>query len=565
MKMHFMRCLVVLVISALIVPSLDARQPVYSRKSMVVAQEDLATEVGVSVLRSGGNAVDAAVAVGFALAVTHPFAGNIGGGGFMLIRMADGRTTFIDFREKAPSVATHDMYLNASGVPTTDSLVGWRAAGVPGTVRGFELANKKYGRKPWIELLKPAVTLAARGFLVSKWQMDSWQRSSPLLSHFPESNRIFLKGGAYYEQQETFKQPELARTLDRIAHLGAADFYDGETAHILANEMAKNGGLITLADMHNYQAVERTPLEGHYKGYHIITSPPPSSGGVGLLQMLAMLNATGYEKFVAGSAESYHYIAEVMRRYFADRSKYLGDPDFVNNPISALLAPAYIQSRRATIDPERATPSEQISPGLAAANEGSDTTHYSIVDEQGNAVAVTYTLNNGYGSGVTVPGAGFLLNDEMDDFAAKPGEPNMFGLIQGEANSVAPHKRPLSAMTPTLVLKDQKLILAVGSPGGPTIINTVLQVILNVFDYHMNIQQAVNAPRLHHQWMPDVIAFEPFGISEDVRRALDKEGHHFADQPGYMGDAEAVMIDQETGLRWGASDPRNADSAALGY
>jgi gamma-glutamyltranspeptidase / glutathione hydrolase len=349
MKMHFMRCLAVLVISALIVPGLDARQPVYSRKAMVVAQEDLATEVGVSVLRSGGNAVDAAVAVGFALAVTHPFAGNIGGGGFMLIRMADGRTAFIDFREKAPSAATHDMYLNGSGVPTTDSVVGWRAAGVPGTVRGFELANKKYGRKPWAELVKPAITLTANGFPVSKWQMDSWRRSSPLLSHFPESKRIFLKGGAYYDWQETFKQPELARTLDRIARLGAADFYDGETAHILANEMVKNGGLITLADLHNYQAAERTPLEGDYKGYHIITSPPPSSGGVGLLQMLAMLNGTGYEKFGAGSAQSYHYIAEVMRRYFADRSKYLGDPDFVSNPISALLAPAYIQSRRATI------------------------------------------------------------------------------------------------------------------------------------------------------------------------------------------------------------------------
>src|ERR1700733_12164615 len=355
MKMHFMRCLV------------------------VVAQEELATEVGVSVLRSGGNAVDAAVAVGFALAVTHPFAGNIGGGGFMLIRMADGRATFIDFREKAANAATHDMYLNASGVTTTDSVVGWRAAGVPGTVRGFGLANKKYGRKTWAELVKPAVALAANGFPVSKWQTDSWRRSSPLLSHFPESKRIFLKGGAYYDWQENFRQPELSRTLERIARLGAADFYDGETAHILANEMAKNGGLITIANLHNYQAVERAPLEGDYKGYHVITSPPPSSGGVGLLQMLAMLNATGYEKFGAGSAASYHYIAEVMRRYFADRSKYLGDPDFVNVPVTALLAPAYIDSRRATIRPDSATPAEQIAPGLTAANEGTNTTHYSIV------------------------------------------------------------------------------------------------------------------------------------------------------------------------------------------
>src|SRR5580700_4775554 len=563
MKTHFVRFLAVLLISALIVPALDAREPIYARKAMVVAEQDLATEVGVSVLRSGGNAVDAAVAVGLALAVTHPYAGNIGGGGFMLIRMADGRTTFIDFREKAPAAATHDMYLNANGVPTGDSVVGWRSAGVPGTVRGLALANKKYGREAWPELVKPAVALATNGFPVSKWQMDSWRRSSPLLSHFPESNRIFLKGGAYYEQQETFKQPELARTLDRIAHLGAADFYDGETAHILANEMAKNGGLITLADMHNYQAVERTPLEGHYKGYHIITSPPPSSGGVGLLQMLAMLNGTGHEKFGAGSAESYHYIAEVLRRYFADRSKYLGDPDFVNNPISALLAPAYIQSRRATIDPDRATSSEQIAPGLTAGNEGSDTTHYSIVDEQGNAVAVTYTLNNGYGSGVTVPGAGFLLNDEMDDFAAKPGEPNMFGLVQGERNSIAPGKRPLSSMMPTIILKDGKPFLVLGAPGGPMIITAVLQVILNVIDFGMNVQEAIDFPRIHHQWKPDRLNTEST-ISPDTVVHLQRMGYltHTAD-PGEQARVEAIFI--ADGRLQGGHDTRSGRGKAEGY
>src|ERR1700684_1854591 len=473
MRIHFTRFLALLLISALLVPALDARQPTYAREAMVVAEEDLATEVGVSVLRSGGNAVDAAVAVGFALAVTHPYAGNIGGGGFMLIRMADGRTTFIDFREKAPATATHDMYLNASGAPSRDSVVGWRATGVPGTVRGLALANKKYGREPWPELVKPAVTLAANGFPVSKWQMDSWHRSSSLLSQFPESKRIFLKDGAYYEWQEIFKQPELARTLDRIAHLGSTDFYDGETAHILASEMAKNGGLMTLADLHNYQAVERTPLEGDYKAYHVITSPPPSSGGVGLLQMLAILNGTGYEKSGAGSAVSYHYMAEAMRRYFADRSKYFGDPDFVNVPVAALLAPAYIDSRRATIRPDRATPAEQISPGITAANEGTNTTHYRIVDQEGNAVAVTYTLNNGCGSGVAVPGAGFLLNDEMDDFAARPGEPNMFGLVQGESNAIAPGKRPLSSMTPTIILKDGRPFMVLGAPGGPMIITAV--------------------------------------------------------------------------------------------
>jgi gamma-glutamyltranspeptidase/glutathione hydrolase len=393
--------------------------------------------------------------------------------------------------------------------------------------------------------------------------MDSWQRSSALLSRVPESKRIFLKGGAYYDWQETFKQPELARTLDRIARWGAVDFYDGETAHILANEMAKNGGLITLADLHNYQAVERTPLEGDYKGYHIMTSPLPSSGGVGLLQMLAMLNGTGYEKFGAGSAESYHYVAEVMRRYFADRSKYLGDPDFVNNPISALLAPAYIKSRRATIDPDRATPGDQTSPGLATANEGADTTHYSIVDEQGNAVAITYTLNNGYGSGVTVPGAGFLLNDEMDDFAAKPGEPNMFGLVQGERNSIAPGKRPLSSMAPTIILKDGKPFMVLGAPGGPMIITAVLQVILNVIDFGMNLQDAIDFPRIHHQWKPDRLDAEA-GVSPDTIARLQRMGYptHEAD-PGEQARVEAILI--ANGWLQGGHDGRSSRGKAEGY
>ena len=563
MKIRFVRFLTLLLIFALIVPALDARQPTYARKAMVVAEEDLATEVGVSVLRSGGNAVDAAVAVGFALAVTHPYAGNIGGGGFMLIRMADGRTTFIDFREKAPAAATHNMYLSASGTPTPDSVVGWRAAGVPGTIRGLALANKKYGREPWAELVKPALSLATNGFPVSKWQMDSWHRSSALLSQFPESKRIFLKDGAYYDWQETFKQPELGRTLDRIARLGPVDFYDGETAHILASEMAKNGGLITLADLHDYQAVERTPLEGDYRGYHIITSPPPSSGGVGLLQMLAILNGTGYEKSGAGSAVSYHYMAEAMRRYFADRSKYLGDPDFVKVPVAALLAPAYIDSRRATIRPDRATPAEQIAPGLTTASEGTSTTHYNIVDQEGNAVAVTYTLNNGYGSGVTVPGAGFLLNDEMDDFAAKPGEPNMFGLVQGENNAIAPGKRPLSSMTPTILLKEGKPFLVLGAPGGPLIITSVLQVILNVIDFGMNAQDAVDFPRIHDQWRPDRLDTE-FGVSPDTIAQLQRMGYQTETaNPGEHARVEAILISD--GWLQGAVDGRGSGGKAAGY
>ena len=536
------RWLSLVLMFALVVPAAEGREPVYGRQAMVVAQEELATDVGVSILRAGGNAVDAAVAVGFALAVTHPYAGNLGGGGFMLIRMADGRASFIDFREKAPGRASHDMYLDANRNPTNESVVGWRSAGVPGTVRGFELAHKKYGRKSWADLVSPAVALADKGFPVSRWQMNSWRRAAPLLSQFPESQRTFLNRGAFYEWQETFRQPELARTLERIGRLGARDFYEGETGHLLANAMAKNGGLITLADLHDYKAVERAPLEGDYKGYRIITSPPPSSGGVGLLQMLAMLNTTGYEKYGAGSAEAYHYMAEVMRRFYADRSQYLGDPDFVKNPISALLAPSYVQARRATIDPEHATPSDSVKPGLPAEHEGTNTTHYSIVDQEGNAVAVTYTLNDAYGSGVTVPGAGFLLNDEMDDFAAKPGTPNMFELVQGEANAIAPGKRPLSSMVPTIIVKDGKPFLILGAPGGPVIITAVLQVILNVIDFGMNVQDAVDFPRVHQQWKPDRLDMEK-GVSPDTIALLQRMGYAVeVGNPQVTARVEAIEI-----------------------
>ena len=559
MRVRAGRCLALLLMLALVIPAADGREPVYGRKAMVVAQEDLATDVGVSILRAGGNAVDAAVAVGFALAVTHPYAGNLGGGGFMLIRMADGRATFVDFREKAPAKVSRDMYLDSQGNPTKDSVVGWRSVGVPGTVRGFELAHEKYGRKPWAELVNPAVALAEKGFPVSRWQMNSWKRSAPLLSQFPESQRIFLKGGAFYDWQENFRQPELAQTLGRIARLGAQDFYEGETAHLLASAMAKNGGLITLADLHDYKAVERAPLEGDYKGYHIITSPPPSSGGVGLLQMLAMLNGTGYEKYDAGSAEAYHYMAEAMRRSFADRSQYLGDPDFVKDPIAALLDPAYVRSRAATIDPEHATPSDQVNPGLPAGSEGTNTTHYNIVDDEGNAVSVTYTLNNGYGSGVTVPGAGFLLNDEMDDFSAKPGSPNMFGLVQGEANAIAPGKRPLSSMMPTIILKDGKPFLVLGAPGGPVIITAILQVILNVIDFGMNVQDAVDFPRVHQQWKPDRLDVE-MGVSPDTIALLQRMGYAVeVGNPQVTARVEAIEISD--GSLQGGHDGRGMGKA----
>jgi len=546
---------------SLLVPPSYAHEPVYARKGMVVAQEPLAAEVGVAVLKSGGNAVDAAVAVGFALAVTHPYAGNIGGGGFMLIRLADGRTTFIDFREKAPRKATHDMYLGANGNPTKDSLLGWRAAGVPGTARGLELALKKYGHKSWSELLQPAIKLASSGFPISYSQMRSFKANADSLSQFPDSKRIFLKNGSFYDWNENFQQPELARALERIAHNGAKDFYEGETAHILAREMEKNGGLITLDDLREYQAVERKPLEGDYKGYHIITSPPPSSGGVGILQMLAMLDGTGYEKSKAGSATAYHYLAEVMRRFYADRN-YLGDPDFVKNPIASLLDPAYIKTRRDSIAPVLATPSDQINSGLLVVKDGSDTTHYSIADDQGNVVAVTYTLNAGYGSKVTVPNLGFLLNDEMDDFAAKPGSPNLFGLVQGEVNSIAPGHRPLSSMVPTIVLKDGKPFLVLGTPGGSMIITAVLQVMLNVMDFGMNVQDAIDFPRVHHQWKPDRLDIER-GISPDTIALLKKAGYSIEEaNPVVIARVEAILLSD--GWLQGGHDERGTGKAC-GY
>jgi len=539
--------------------SLLARQPEHARHAMVVAQEPLAADVGLQVLRSGGNAIDAAVAVAFALAVTYPYAGNIGGGGFMLAHFADGRATFIDFREKAPFAATRNMYLDSKGNVTADSLVGWRAAGVPGTVRGMELAHQKYGHKKWAELLSPAINLATEGFPVSYTFDASLESASErkLLSQFPESKRIFLS--ARYGQK--FVQPELAGTLQRISDRGASDFYDGETARKLAAAMAANGGLITLADLKAYQAAEQEPLRGRYHGDEIIACPPPSAGGLGLLQMLGMLDGSGYEKTGPGSAASIHYVAEVMRRFYADRSEYFGDPDFYKVPVQKLLDPRYIASRRDSIDPLHATPSDKIRPGQLTGHESTETTHFNVVDGDGNAVAVTYTLNNGYGSGVTVPGLGFLLNDEMDDFAAKPGTENLFHLIQGESNAIQPGKRPVSSMTPTIVLRDGKLFLILGAPGGSHIINGVLQVLLNVVDFHMNVQDAVDWPRFHHQWMPDKLYTEK-GISPDTVALLRAMGHDVSpleSSSPVVARVEAIL--NEGGWLQGATDPRGQGKA----
>jgi len=524
--------------------------------------EAIAADVGVSILKAGGNAVDAAVAVGFAMAVTHPFAGNLGGGGYMLIRMADGRSAFIDFRERAPEKASRNMYLDSKGALTRDSVEGWRSSGVPGTVRGFEMALAGYGKRKWAENLAPAVELATKGFSISYALAESLKGSKSLAAS-PESKRIFQKNGAFFEVGDMLAQPELAQTLWRISRNGAAEFYEGETAKRFAAEMTKNGGMITLADLKDYKAIERTPLSGRYHGYTILTAPPSSSGGIALLEMLGILDGTGYEKSGAGSASTIHYLAEAMRRAYADRNEYVGDPAFVKVPIAGLLDANYLGRLRASIDPERATPSDQVRPGKPSGTEQMQTTHYSVVDAEGNAVAVTYTLNGGYGNGITVPGLGFLLNNEMDDFSAKPGTANMFGLVQGETNAIAPGKRPLSSMTPTIVLKDGKLFMTAGAPGGSRISTAVAQVILNVIDFGMNVQDAVDAPRVHHQWQPDTLSLER-GISPDTVALLKSRGYDVDYAPGVVL-AQVAAIVSDGGWLQGASDGRSAAGKAAGY
>jgi len=532
------------------------RDPVRAKHAMVVSAQDDATKAGVEVLRAGGNAVDAAVAVGFALAVTHPRAGNLGGGGFMLIRFADGRTTFLDFRERAPAAAHRDMYLGPDGEPTDEIVVGYRASGVPGTPRGLEMAAAKYGNQSLDKLIEPAIRLARDGFRVGFNQAGSLH--SKRMAGFPDSRRIFQRDGRYYETGEIFKQPDLQRTLERIALKGADDFYTGETARLIAADMKKNNGTITLEDLKVYKPVERTPLHGTYRGYEIITAPPPSSGGVGILQMLNMLDGSGYQRSGPGSAAAIHYVAETMRRYFSDRAAYFGDPDFVSVPVPRLTNKRYARERAATIERGQAGDSLDTPPGLGGAAESTETTHYSVVDSEGNAVSVTYTLNGSFGSGVTIAGTGVLFNNEMDDFSSKPGAPNNAGLLTSEKNAIVPGKRPLSSMTPTIVARDGQLSLVVGSPGGPTIISTVLEVIINVIDFDMDIQQAVDFPRFHHQWMPDELRLERHGHSHDTIERLRRRGHalKFVEKQGRV---MAIQADGEWLL--GAPDARSEGSA----
>jgi gamma-glutamyltranspeptidase/glutathione hydrolase len=568
--MKKIKVIVLLLVVALNVPVIVAREPVRARHGRVASTNEIASSVGVEIMKRGGNAVDAAIAVAFALAVTHPAAGNLGGGGFMMIRLKDGRTTAIDYREMAPAAAHRDVYLDKNGnliEGEGGSLVGYRAAGVPGTVRGMELALKKYGsgKLTWAQLVEPARQLAGRGFVVTHSLAGSLYGNREYLEKYAETKRIYLKGGQFYKEGELFRQPELAATFARLQRFGPNEFYEGETGRLIVADMKRNNGLMTMEDLRGYVAKERTPVRGNYRGYEIISMPPPSSGGAVLIEMLNILEGFDLQKLEASSSDRYHLMAEAMRRAFADRAEYMGDSDFVKVPVPGLIDKAYAATLRATINTERASTSAEVRAGRPAGYESEETTHFTVVDAQGNAVSNTYTLNNSYGSAAVAKGTGMLLNDEMDDFAAKPGTPNMYGLIQGERNAVAPKKRPLSAMTPTIVLrKDGSLWFTVGSPGGPTIINTVLCVITNVIDYEMNIQQAIDFPRIHHQWLPDELVGEPFGLSGDTQKALAARGHTLA-KLRYLGDAEGIMIEEKTGVRLGATDPRRSDGLAIGY
>ena len=544
------------------------REPVRAKRAIVASQHELASKVGVDVMRRGGNAVDAAVAVGLALAVVYPEAGNLGGGGFMLIRFKNGETKAIDYREMAPAAANRNIFVDDKGEVIKGeggSTVGYRAAGVPGTPAGLDYALRNYGSKKltWAQLIEPARKLAQDGYVLSYRLANLFKSYSDNLEQYEDSKKIFLNNGKFYEEGDLFRQPELAQTLTRMQRFGAKEFYTGKTAQLIAADMKTNNGLMTLEDLKNYQPKERTPLRGNYRGFEIISMPPPSSGGIVLLQALNMLENYDLRKMGWASSEKYHVLAEVLRRSFADRAEFMGDPDFAKVPTAQLIDKNYAKTRAETINVNQASKSAEVKAGQITFNESMDTTHFTIVDPQGNVVTNTYTINDLYGSAVTAKGTGVLLNDEMDDFAARPGTPNLYGLIQGENNSVQPKKRPLSSMTPTIVLrKDGSLWFALGARGGPRIITSVLQAVINVIDHDMNIQQAIDAPRIHHQWFPDQILFEPLGMSSDTQKVLQKLGHKFGNQT-YIASMTAIMID-EKGVRLGAIDSRS-DGEAIGY
>ncbi|MCR1836524.1 gamma-glutamyltransferase [Rodentibacter caecimuris] len=543
--------------------STDIFQPVYAKNGMVASEQAIATQVGVEILKQGGNAVDAAVAVGFALAVVLPNAGNIGGGGFMVLHNEKtGEDFALDFRETAPLKASRDMYLDANGqVEDGKSLFTHFAVGVPGTVAGMELALQKWGTMPLHKVLEPAIKLAEEGFPISQTLANLLDTEKEVLGKWQSSRKIFFKNDRTLAAGEPLIQKDLANSLKLIAKEGAKAFYEGEIAEKIVQEMKQHNGLISLEDMHNYQAIERQPIVGNYRGYKIVTMPPPSSGGIHLVQLFNMLENYPLNEFGANSAKTIHYLAESMKLAYADRSEYLGDPDFVKIPVSGLTSKNYANSLIQSIRENYARPATEIKPGKPQPYESDQTTHYSVMDNAGNAVAVTYTLNLNFGSGIVAEGTGILLNNEMDDFSAKPGVANAFGLIGGDANAIEAKKRPLSSMTPTIVLKDNKPWLVTGSPGGARIITTVLQSISNTIDHNMNPAEAIVAPRIHHQWLPDELRIEE-GISPDTLALLTAKGHKIK-LKAPMGRVQ--IIQARDGGFYGYSDPRNPDGKTLGF
>lgn len=542
----------------------DVFHPVRATQGMVASVDAMATQVGVDILKQGGNAVDAAVAVGYALAVTHPQAGNLGGGGFMLLRTKDGATTAIDFREMAPAGATRDMFLDEQGNPDSKkSLTSPLASGTPGTVAGLSLALEKYGSLPLNSVVRPAIKLAQEGFIVNDALANDLKTyGSEVLPHHENSKAIFWKDGEPLKKGDKLVQQDLANSLTMIAENGPDAFYKGEIARQIAQQMQQNGGLITTDDLAAYQAVERTPVSGEYRGYQIFSMPPPSSGGIHIIQILNILENFDMKKYGFGSADAIQIMAEAEKYAYADRSEYLGDPDFVNVPWQALTSKAYAKSIAGQIDINKAKPSSEIRPGKLAPYESDQTTHFSVVDNDGNAVAVTYTLNTTFGTGIVAGNTGILLNNQMDDFSAKPGVPNVYGLVGGEANAVGPKKRPLSSMSPTIVVKDGKTWLVTGSPGGSRIITTVLQMVVNTIDFGMNVAEATNAPRFHHQWLPDELRVEK-GFSPDTLKLLEQKGQKVALKEA-MGSTQSIMVGPD-GELYGASDPRSVDDLTAGY
>ncbi|RWP18024.1 gamma-glutamyltransferase [Mesorhizobium sp.] len=549
-------------------------QPAKGEHGMVVTAQHLASEVGVEVLKKGGNAVDAAVAVGYALAVVYPNAGNIGGGGFMTIRFKDGRSTFLDFRERAPLASTKTMYLDKDGKPVKGaSLDGYLAVGVPGSVAGFETAREKYGTLTRQDLVAPAIRYARDGFVLEQGDVASLEAGAARLAKDPAAAAIFLKpDGKPYAVGERLVQADLAASLSAISERGRDAFYKGPIADGIVKASAQKGGILAKADFETYAVRELEPVTCNYRGYEITSSPPPSSGGVIICEILNVLEFYPLSYLGTGSAETVKVMVEAMRHAYVDRNSALGDPDFVDNPVEKLLDKNYAKEIREKIDPFRAGVSQDLMP--KGFGESQETTHYSIVDNDGNAVAVTYTLNGSFGAAVVADGTGILLNNEMDDFTQKPGVPNLYGLVQGEANAIAPRKTPLSSMSPTIVAKDGKPFMVIGSPGGSRIITITLEAIVNVVDHGMNIQEAIDAPRIHHQWLPDTVYVEPFGLSPDTEKLLAGMGYHLDVADATWGQAAGILvggkslaeIEKGGGARYnGAIDSRAASGEAIGY